>query len=200
MKFLKIFQKANCFLTIFYQTVFEPFLPNSFLPHGKLLSNQVLLFCLFLADETANGIVGSPYCIAFDWVGRNLYIGNIEASEISMVRVDGKLKYRKMVLDSSGGETGVSEPIAMALHPASGRLFWLDRGGRNGVSPKIGKVNMDGSQAQVIISKDIQSPEFMTIDLQKEVLYFSTSHGSAKIESCNLDGTNRQVSLTYPHT
>ena len=60
----------------------------------------------FFADETKNGIVGSPYCIAFDWVGRNLYIGNVEASEISMVRVDGKLKYRMLVLANTGEETG----------------------------------------------------------------------------------------------
>ena len=75
----------------------------------------------FFSDETANGIVGSPYCIAFDWVGRNLYIGNVEASEISLVRVDGKLKYRMMVLGNTGEETGVSDPVSMALHPASGR-------------------------------------------------------------------------------
>ena len=35
----------------------------------------------------------------------------------------------------------------------------------------------------------------MTIDLQKEVLYFSTSH-IPKIESCNLDGKNRQTILS----
>ena len=90
--------------------------------------------------------------------------------------------------------TGVSEPISMAVYPKDGLLFWLDRGGRNGVSPKVGKVNMDGSQPEVIVSKNLQSPEVLTIDIQKEVLYFSTSHGDAKIESCNLDGTNRQVS------
>jgi hypothetical protein len=36
--------------------------------------------------DSDTGIVGSPYCIAFDWVGRNLYIGNIDASEIQLVR------------------------------------------------------------------------------------------------------------------
>ena len=25
--------------------------------------------------EVDSGLVGSPYCIAFDWVGRNMYIG-----------------------------------------------------------------------------------------------------------------------------
>ena len=32
--------------------------------------------------ETDSGIVGSPYCVAFDWVGRNMYIGNVQSSEI----------------------------------------------------------------------------------------------------------------------
>ena len=27
--------------------------------------------------EVDTGLVGSPYCIAFDWVGRNLYIGKV---------------------------------------------------------------------------------------------------------------------------
>ena len=27
--------------------------------------------------EVDSGLVGSPYCIAFDWVGRNLYIGKV---------------------------------------------------------------------------------------------------------------------------
>ena len=81
----------------------------------------------------------------------------------------------------------------MALHPASGRLFWLDRGG-GGVPAKVGKVNMDGSEPEVIVSKDFNHPETLTIDLQKEILYFSSSH-DPKIESCNLDGTNRQVIL-----
>ena len=148
----------------------------------------------FFATETDSGIVGSPYCLAFDWVGRNMYVGNVEASEISLIRVDGKLKYRMLILDNTGEDTGVSEPISMALHPASGRLFWLDRGGR-GVPSKVGKVNMDGSEPEVIVSGDLQQPEVLTIDLQKEILYFSSSH-DPKIESCNLDGSNRQVILS----
>ncbi len=142
--------------------------------------------------QVDSGLVGSPYCIAFDWVGRNMYIGNIEASEISLVRVDGKLKYRMLILDSSGGgDTGVAEPISMAVHPPTGQLFWLDRGGR-GVPTKIGRVNMDGTNPKVIISDDLDMPEFLTVDIQKQVLYFSSSH-NPRIESCNLDGTNRRV-------
>ena len=141
-----------------------------------------------------SGLVGAPYCIAFDWVGRNMYIGNILASEISLIRVDGKTKYRMLVLDSRGGEKGVAEPISLAVHPNSGQLFWLDRGGR-GVPTKIGKVNMDGTESKILIQDDLEMPDFMTIDIQKEILYFSSSH-NPKVESCNLDGSNRRTILS----
>ena len=96
-----------------------------------------------------------------------------------------------LILDSRGDENGVAEPISLALHPASGRLFWLDRGG-GGIPTKIGSANMDGSKAAVLVKGGLEDPEFLTIDLQKEILYFSSSH-NPQIESCNLDGTNRYV-------
>ena len=140
--------------------------------------------------ETDSGIVGSPYCVAFDWVGRNMYIGNVESSEISLIRVSGKLRQRMMVLDNRGTDTGVARPVSIVVHPASGGLFWLDKGGV-GVPAKLGAAKMDGSNPKVLI-RDLLEPEFLTVDLQKEILYFSTSR-DAKIESVNLDGTNRQT-------
>ncbi|XP_040583657.2 LOW QUALITY PROTEIN: low-density lipoprotein receptor-related protein 2 [Lepeophtheirus salmonis] len=141
-------------------------------------------------DQVDTGIVGAPYCIAFDWVGRNLYIGNRMASEISLVRVDGKLKYRMLILDNDGREESVADPISIVVHPGSGKLFWLDVGGP-GIPSKIGSVYMDGSEPKIIV-KDIRSPEYLAIDLQKEILYYSSSD-NPKIESCNFDGSNGQV-------
>ena len=65
--------------------------------------------------ETDSGIVGSPYCVAFDWVGRNMYIGNVESSEISLIRVSGKLRQRMMVLDNSARDTGVARPVSLVV-------------------------------------------------------------------------------------
>lgn len=145
-------------------------------------------------EDSGSGLVGSPYCVAFDWVGRNMYVGNVEAAEIILVRVDGKFRYQMLVLDNNGG---VGQPVSMALHPASGRLFWADRGGKGG-NAKVGKVNMDGTEQEDIVSTDLANPEYVAIDLQKEILYVSSSGSGSgggssppKIESCNLDGTNR---------
>lgn len=37
----------------------------------------------FLTDS----VIGAPYAIAFDWVGRNIYIGNQRASNFKVIKV-----------------------------------------------------------------------------------------------------------------
>ena len=54
---------------------------------------------------------------------------------------------------------------------------------------------MDGTEPEVIVKGNLEGPEFLTIDIQKEILYFSTSR-NAKIESCNLDGSNRRTIIS----
>ena len=149
----------------------------------------------FFAEFDAS-IVGSPYCIAFDWIARNMYIGNIEAAEISLVQVDGtKFRYRMLVLGNNGQATGVGQPVSMVVLPSQGKLFWLDRGGAGGVPPKLASANMDGSKPSILVNLT-KKAEFLTIDLQKEVLYFSTSDYPAMIRSINLDGSNMRTILT----
>ena len=45
-------------------------------------------------DEFDTGMVGSPYAIAFDWIGQNLYLANREASTIELIKMDGKRKFK----------------------------------------------------------------------------------------------------------
>ncbi|ODN01841.1 Low-density lipoprotein receptor-related protein 2 [Orchesella cincta] len=66
------------------------------------------------------GIVGSPYTIAYDWYGRNLYVGNKEAGNIELLKIDGKFKHRMIVLGETGDELGVAKPISIALDPYHG--------------------------------------------------------------------------------
>ena len=72
----------------------------------------------FLSD--ISGLVGAPYAIAFDWIGRNLYIGNQIASNIEIVKVDGKEKYRKVILSNDGKNVSVARPSGIALDPFDG--------------------------------------------------------------------------------
>ena len=138
-------------------------------------------------DEFDTGMIGSPYAIAFDWVGRNLYIANQEAAQIELVRVDGKRKKRTVVLTNDGTELGVGRPVAIAVDPQNGKLYWLDRGGQK-VPPKIGKANMDGSDPQILLQGNLTEPEFLTIDPDTEKIYFSHSN-EAKVSSVTLQST-----------
>ncbi|KAJ8966732.1 hypothetical protein NQ317_010604 [Molorchus minor] len=111
-----------------------------------------------------SGIVGSPSTIAFDWIGRNLYIGNRFASNLEVVRIDGKIKHRTIILANDGNSTSVAKPRQICLDPMDGKLYWTDEGGF-GVRQKIAKVNMDGSNP-VVLADDIERPDAITIDIE----------------------------------
>ena len=134
-------------------------------------------------DEFDTGMIGSPYAIAFDWVGRNLYIANQESSQIEIVRVDGKRKKRAVILNNDGTENGVGRPVSIAVDPQNGKLYWLDLGSGK-VPPKIGKANMDGSDPSILLSDNLSHLEFLTIDPDTEKIYFSHSN-EAKVRSVN---------------
>ena len=140
----------------------------------------------FLPD----GIVGAPYCIAFDWLGRNLYIGNKKASNIQVVKADGNKNYRRIILSNDGTERGVAKPKAMVLDPLKGKLYWLDEGGV-GVPQKLAKANMDGSNVRVLIKENLHQVETITFDFATRRVYFSQSYAGI-IESVDEDGGGRR--------
>ncbi len=64
--------------------------------------------------------VGAPYSLAIDWVGRNLYWGDIIASTIQVVNMDGHNHYHKILLTNTGNDNGLAKPVAMCVDPAKG--------------------------------------------------------------------------------
>lgn len=127
---------------------------------------------LFLGTD--NGMVGAPYTIAFDWLGRNLYIGNRVASNIEAVRVDGKQKYRAIILANNGYPNSVSRPKQIVLDPTDGKLFWIDEGVLE-VPVKIGRVDMNGKNP-IVLLQEIAHPESLVVDIEKKLLYYSASN------------------------
>ncbi|KAG1701225.1 Low-density lipoprotein receptor-related protein 2 [Nymphon striatum] len=142
-----------------------------------------------------NGMIGSPYTIAFDWIGRNLYIGNRQESNIEIAKVDGDLKYTKIILGNDGTEKGVGTPKSITLDPMDGRLYWLDEGGV-GVPRKIASVNMNGSDSKILIKDQLGNLECLTIDMPTKKLYWSESF-DGKVMVCDNDGKNRRVLLDH---
>lgn len=134
-----------------------------------------------------SGIVGSPSAIAFDWLGRNLFIGNRIASNLEIVKVDGKFKFRTIILANDGNSTGVAKPRSICLDPSDGKVYWTDDGGF-GVPPKIGKVNMDGTNPIVLLN-DMERPDAITLGIvgDSKTIYYST-FGNAVINSMDING------------
>ena len=58
--------------------------------------------------------------MAIDWIGRNLYWGDIASSTIEVVNLDGDNHYHKTLLTNTGTATGVARPVAMTIDAASG--------------------------------------------------------------------------------
>ncbi|XP_063382257.1 low-density lipoprotein receptor-related protein 2 isoform X1 [Cydia fagiglandana] len=145
----------------------------------------------FFGDDT--GIVGAPSAIAFDWLGRNMFMANRIASNIEMVRIDGKIKYRTIILANDGSRLSVARPKGICLDPTEGKIFWSDEGGY-GVPAKIGRANMDGTNPIVLVDA-IERPEAITIDIEKKVIYFSTQY-PASVNSVNTDGNDRRTVLS----
>ncbi|VDP15534.1 unnamed protein product, partial [Soboliphyme baturini] len=133
---------------------------------------------------------GNAHCVAFDWIGRNLYIGNKESSTIEAVRVT-EPRYQVVVLSSDNTALSVVFPVALALHPTKGLLFWLDEGGP-GVPRKIGRATMDGLSVKAIVTLDLTRLSYIAVDPDSEMVYFSQAERGT-IERCNFDGLRRQV-------
>ena len=91
------------------------------------------------------------------------------------MRVDGKRKQRMVVLTNDGTENGIGKPVALAVDPSHGKLYWLDEGGP-GVPAKIGVADMDGQNPGIVVQGNMTSPEFLTLDPDTEMIYFSSSH------------------------
>lgn len=131
----------------------------------------------FLSD----GIQGAPYCVAFDWLGRNLFIGTHRVSSILVIKINSEKNYRRTILDNDGTSLGVARPKSIVLDPANGKMYWLDDGGF-GVSKKLAKAHMDGSNSTIIYDKFKDNYlESLAIDLSGQRLYFSlwgTSNGA----------------------
>ncbi|KAL0271000.1 UNVERIFIED_CONTAM: hypothetical protein PYX00_008246 [Menopon gallinae] len=145
----------------------------------------------FLGKDS--GLVGAAYTIAFDWFGRNLYIANRMASNFELIKVDGKVKHRTIILANDGNATSVGKPKSMCLDPSEGKLYWLDEGGF-GVPSKVAKVNMDGTNAE-ILTTNIQRPEAITIDLDKKILYYSAQY-PGYIKSMSVNGGEQRTVLS----
>ena len=98
--------------------------------------------------------------------------------------------FRKVLISE-----GLLEPRAIVLDPFSGFMFWSDWGQK----PHIGRANMDGSDAKVIIDANLGWPNALAVSYETNEIFY----GDAKedyIAVANFDGTNVRKILSRENT
>ncbi|XP_022111824.1 prolow-density lipoprotein receptor-related protein 1-like [Acanthaster planci] len=118
---------------------------------------------------------------AIDWVTSNFYFVDDVADQVLVSNSDAN-KFIPVI------ETGLDQPLGIALDPNRGVMFLTDRGSH----PKVKKANLDGSELQDIVVGKISTPHSITADLVAQRIYWTDS-GLQLIESSNYDGMNRRT-------
>ncbi|KAH7701212.1 very low-density lipoprotein receptor, partial [Aphelenchoides avenae] len=140
-------------------------------------------------------IANDPYCIAFDWNGRNLYVGNKVSQTIEVVRTQGP-QYRATVLGNDQSPTTVAQPVSIAVDSDRGLLFWLDQGA--GAAPrKVARAELDGKNALVVVNTDLTELDHIALDTLNQRIYF-TEAKAGRITSVSYDGQDKHYVLNNP--
>ncbi|KAK3580303.1 hypothetical protein CHS0354_003537 [Potamilus streckersoni] len=102
--------------------------------------------------------VGTVHGLAFDWQARRLYFTNVWQSAPSL---DGSLfSWHKIeMLDINTGQMqvirrDVDKPRGLALDLTRGYLYYTD----SGLTPKVMRCHLDGSQPQILLDTGLSDP------------------------------------------
>ncbi|XP_050977885.1 low-density lipoprotein receptor-related protein 2 isoform X8 [Labeo rohita] len=121
--------------------------------------------------------------IAIDWMGRNLYWVDGVAGKILAVRLTSSIVNPQnyiVVVDKD-----LQQPRSLVLLPQKGIMFWSEIGGQ----AQIECSGMDGSDRKVAVSRGLNRPVSVTVDVLTDRLYW-TDEKLRCIGSATLDGEN----------
>ncbi|XP_016104637.1 low-density lipoprotein receptor-related protein 2-like [Sinocyclocheilus grahami] len=107
-----------------------------------------------------------------------------------VLRLKGEIQYRKTLITNNGSPTGAGAPVGIAVDPARGKMYWTDQGTESGIPAKVASADMDGSNAAILFTHNLEHVEFITIDIRENKLYWAVT-GTGVIERGDPDGSNR---------
>ncbi|XP_043915687.1 low-density lipoprotein receptor-related protein 2-like [Protopterus annectens] len=125
-------------------------------------------------------------CIAVDWIGRNLYWTDGEASQILAIGLNSKSSTAPqytVVMDEH-----LDQPRSLALHPLAGLMFWSEIGGE----PQIEQASMDGTERRVLIKEQLGWPVSLALDLVSQKIFWADDKFHC-LGVSDLDGDNIQL-------
>lgn len=123
-----------------------------------------------------------------DWIHNKLYWVGAKPVSIKVSKLDGtcvKTVFKDEI--SAFGD--------IALDPFEGWMYATDVG----ISPKIMRIGLDGTNMEVLVNRDIEQPDCITIDHQSRVMYW-LDNKLHYLKSANLDGSNIQIVLVSSST
>ncbi|KAG8187695.1 hypothetical protein JTE90_025222, partial [Oedothorax gibbosus] len=123
--------------------------------------------------------------IAVDWIHNLIYWTDFSDKSIGVSRLDTSMV--RTVLKEEG-----AIPYAIVLHPAEGFMFWAD----HGVTRKIERCNLDGTNRKVIVKEDIVSAFSLALDLDSQTIFW-VDIVKDYVCSSKLDGKNRRNLITH---
>ncbi|CAL1537092.1 unnamed protein product [Lymnaea stagnalis] len=112
----------------------------------------------------SQGISGAE-SLAVDWIAGNIYWTDQGHNTIEVIRLNGS--QRHVVLHED-----IDKPRSIAVHPAKGYLYFAN----GGVSPKIVRTRLDGSERVDFVSstdaQPVKAPFGLAIDFDTDDLYW----------------------------
>ncbi|XP_025079316.1 low-density lipoprotein receptor-related protein 4-like isoform X1 [Pomacea canaliculata] len=115
------------------------------------------------------GGTGTVKGLALDWVSGNLFWTDSTNSVLKVARKDGA--YQRVFVNDK-----VFSPLGIAVHPARGTVYWTDLGDDDYLMhAKIEKINMDGTERELVIEEHVGQPNHLFIDYQTDIMYWADS-------------------------
>jgi len=135
-----------------------------------------------IEDIVTSG-VNDPYGIGVDKSGGKVYWADRSNNTINRSDLDGS-NVESIV-------TGLSNPEALAVDIEANKVYWGDDG-----DDKISRANLDGTNPEDIVTGISAGPDFMTLDLVNDKIYWTETGGNGRIVWSDLDGSGEQALVT----
>ncbi|XP_071101709.1 prolow-density lipoprotein receptor-related protein 1-like isoform X1 [Haliotis cracherodii] len=119
--------------------------------------------------------------IAKDWMSGNWYFADDKRDQIFLCTATGE--HCLTVLNY-----GISQPKSIAIDASRGYIFYADWSSQS----KIGRANLDGSEAHGIVTRKIVHPSGITLDYANRHVYWGDTFLNL-VERADYDGNNRRT-------
>ncbi|KAL5252043.1 hypothetical protein ACHWQZ_G015002 [Mnemiopsis leidyi] len=127
-----------------------------------------------------NGLV-TPDGMAVDWINRNLYWSDSHTSRFEVATLDGK--YRRSFYIAK-----LDKPRGICVDPINSYIYWADWG----TFPFIAKMELDGTNVEVLAQQGLAWPNSLSINLETGQLVWVDASRDL-IGMMNVDGTEMQI-------